>query len=152
MDDADQDRTRPPVVWRPDGSGVLPGGQVGGDVQVGESWSRRFRPDVEPVEGLHAIVEEDWFASDPDPNEPGPPARFTVTCQTWACVCTDPDDPGGTEEWSDYDYHESEVFYPTLEDADRAAKESAEASVGVGIGWDGSPPWHEPRDIDTPGL
>jgi hypothetical protein len=54
-------------------------------------------------------------------------------------TCTDPADPGSTETWSDYAYHDEPGTYASDQDADRAARQLAAtfpAMAGL-VSWDG---------------
>jgi hypothetical protein len=85
---------------------VLPGGDVGGDGQEGESYSRRFvqwRPDLELWTVLTAYFYVFVETNDDDEETD----RF-VQCQVEVIRCRDLKDPGGTEELADagyIDYH-----------------------------------------------
>jgi hypothetical protein len=119
--------------WVPDGSGVLSGGDVGGDVQASDSWSVRFVPKAEPDDGLHGLITEYWYAEAMDDG------TFGVTCQIEYMVCTDVEDPGGTETYAetDYDTGADVRAYETAEAAGTAAQYQAKQSTPDGYAWDG---------------
>jgi hypothetical protein len=130
-----------PLTWAPDGSGVIDGGHVGGDVQVSDCWSVRFRPSFEPDDALYAFVDENWYVEIFDHSETGGDVTYGVTCQVQFMICSDLDDAGSTEEWCDYRYHSpSMAVYKTLEEAEKEAERLARASDGTDIGWDGRTP------------
>lgn len=88
-----------------------PGGDVGGDVQVGESWCRRFTHPV--TEGEHAVVTVYFYLSEVD-------GVKEMTRQIEYLLCRDPDDPGGTEIWADQ--YDNEVRVSDSELTEGAAK------------------------------
>jgi hypothetical protein len=119
-------------MWQPDGRGVLPGGDCGGDIQRGESFSVRYvRPDMPG-----SLITRTAYAVENCPGE------FTVQILTEWLVCTDPADPGGTEIWSD-----SERNYegtPIYNRAWKAEDAASQAALGMlreagSHDWDGQP-------------
>jgi hypothetical protein len=82
---------------------VLPGGDIGGDAQVSESFSVRFHYRDRPG----AMVAYCYYAA----IDLHHPATISVERQTEYLVCTDPNDPGGTEVWST---HRSTPSSPSL--------------------------------------
>lgn len=156
MDDSGERRE---TTWARDGSEVVPNGDVGGDVQVGGSWAVRFRPDVEPVPGLHAMVTESFFASDLgiDDGQELPAdhldhVRFTVTCYTEWLVCSDPGDPGGTEVWSDAVFADLDLRCSDLDAADQEAWQYAATSLAEDVVWRDPPSRVAAPTGDTPTL
>jgi hypothetical protein len=121
--------------WQPDGTGVRPGGDVGGDRQATESYSIRYTTPDRPG----ALVTVYFYGERTGRGEYG------VTMQTEWLVCADPTDPGGTEQWSEADYHDlsPEVITSRVE-AERIAREHAESHTADEVTWDGRTPW-EPR-------
>jgi hypothetical protein len=87
---------RPVWVWDQRGGGVLPGGDVGGDTQISESFSVRFHHRGRPG----AMVTDCYYAA----ANLHDPAAISVDYQTEYLVCADPNDPGATEVWSAYCY------------------------------------------------
>ena len=128
------------AAWTPDGTGVMPAGDVGGDRQVTEAYSVRYvRPDRPG-----ALVTVSCYGEDLNADGAGPP-RYTLTAEVETMRCTDPADPGGTELWSDYTYRTgAEGRYASLAELERAARAAAEEHTPAGIGWDGRAPWEEP--------
>jgi hypothetical protein len=123
--------------WQPDGTGVTSGGDVGGDIQVGEdSYSVRYlRADMPG-----SMITITFYPVEYDEC----PGEYVVQRQTEWLVCEDPADPGGTEIWSEYEYddlptHDSD----TIAGAEREAQEYAEAALGYASDhqWDGEPEW-----------
>jgi hypothetical protein len=78
-------------------------GEIGGDIQMGAAWSRRFalrRPD-----GQWAVITDSFYAACHD-GVSGPvtdESELYVQNQIEWQVCTDLRDLGGTETWSDYE-------------------------------------------------
>lgn len=83
---------------------IYEAGPVGGDYQVSDGWNVRYTLQDGPDDGLHAIIDENFYVeSGPDGASP-----YVVTTQTMYQVCTDPEDPGGTEVYADYEYDEDD--------------------------------------------
>jgi hypothetical protein len=125
------------LEWQRDATG--PGGFVGGDNQAAQSHSLRWLPVSEPDDGLHAMVTEYWYAELVDAPDDERDGMYGVTCMTEFMVCTDPDDPGGSEVSCDYDYYEEALLHSRLEDADRQAKVRADGirDSRYSFVWDG---------------
>jgi hypothetical protein len=125
----------PGLDWVRDqqGGGVLPGGDVGGDAQLGESFSVRFwhrdHPGAMVGYRYYAALDLDDLTS------------VYVERQTEYLVCTDPTDPGGSEVWSDCRYEAVERDLGTVEAATAAARQAAEAHLVCDEDWRGRPPW-----------
>jgi hypothetical protein len=83
----------PASAWYVDATGVVPDGVQGGDIQIGDSWGLRLRRDDKPG----SIIDITYWAF-ADPENRG---EFGVTRQVEWLVCEDPEDPWGTEIWSD---------------------------------------------------
>ncbi len=112
---------------------MLPGGDVGGDAQLDESFSVRFWHRDRPG----ALVRHCYYAAlDLDDL-----ATLYVERQTELLACTDPDDPGGTEVWSDYRYETVRRGFASVEAATAAAKHAAEVHLVCDEPWSGRPPW-----------
>lgn len=125
------------ITWRREGD-ICAGGAVGGDWQASEAWNMRFLPCEEPDDGLHALVDENWYAERvDDPKDSDKVLGYQVTCQTTLTICTDTTDPGGTEEWTDIIYDSLAKLYDTADQAEAVAKHEAETSDPSMIGWDG---------------
>ena len=119
-------------TWQPDGSGVRMGGDRGGDFQAGDSFSVRYvRPDL-PGALITRTVYPVYGAC---------PGEFAVQIETEWLLCTDPADPGGTEVWSDYAYHDQSGTYGSAAAARAAASRVAtELLQDAGShDWDGQP-------------
>lgn len=129
------------TVWKDDGNGVRAAGAVGGDIQVGEAYSRRF---VHSRLAGRAITVQAYpvMGDSSTPEIPNDVIRLEV--QTELMVATDPDDLGSTEVWSDYEYSELpeafEVDYPDVETAELAARRYLkQLDPALHFGWDGRP-------------
>lgn len=112
--------------WREDGPELMEtdAGDIAGDTQAGASYSRRYV--FGPVEGRYLVVDDYTYVErwgqldgvDPDPEYP-----YGVGEVTHYAVCTDPDEPGGTEVSADVQHGEGSVFgYKTAEEADEKAR------------------------------
>jgi len=121
--------------WLPDGTGIHCSGQTGGDAQVGESFSVRFRRSDRPG----AIITRTAYPVHVAGSCRG---QFLVRLQTEWLVCNDPADPGGTEVWSDNAYDDEAASYGTIADAERAAQNTANEllSDAGSLSWDGLAP------------
>jgi hypothetical protein len=125
----------PGPLWVRDqrGGGVLPGG----DAQLDESFSVCFWHRDHPG----ALVRCCYYAAlDLDDL-----TSIYVERQTEYLVCTDPDDPGSTEEWSDYAYATVQRGLGSVEAATAAARRIAEAHLACDEAWSGRPPWEPER-------
>jgi hypothetical protein len=129
----------PPWLRDQRGGGVLPGGDVGGDAQLDESFSVRFHHHDHP----RALVTFYYYAAlDLDDL-----TTVFVEQQTEYMVCTDPSDPGSTELWSDYRYRPVATGFESVEAATAAAKQAAEAHLVCDEDWSGRPPWEPERTM-----
>lgn len=122
--------------WQPDGTGVQPGGDIGGDIQVGDSYSVRFLNPGLP----HALITCTAYPA----GESGPDSvDFYVQVEIESLTCDDPADPGGTETWSDVEYHrpDDEAWYGTVAEAEEAARRTAAHYLEYAdyLDWDGEP-------------
>jgi hypothetical protein len=128
-------RTDDPGLWwvrDRAGGGVLPGGDVGGDAQLAESFSVRFHHRDQPG----AMVTYCYYAAlDLDDL-----ATIYVEQQAELLVCTDPADP---EVRSDYRYTTLQRGFGSVEAATAAAKRAAEGRLVCDEPWSGRPPWLE---------
>lgn len=98
------------------------GGAVGGDIQVGTAWSRRFARINE--ENNYEVKEVSIYATQEEGSE-----EFNVQRQIGTTICKDYTDPGSTEILSDYGYEDiNYTGYNTLETADEFAKQQASSS------------------------
>lgn len=95
---------------------VMEGGDVGGDLQISEVYEVRWYRQL--VDGRFALVSRRYYVSAPSPHRFKADDLF-IECQTEYLVCTDLDDPGGTEDWSRY------VYRDVVEPVDSASNESA---------------------------
>jgi hypothetical protein len=127
------DHRRPTWVRDERGGGVLPGGDLGGDIQLDESFSVRFHYRDRPG----ALVTYCYYAA----TDLDDPASICVEQQTELLVCTDPADPGGTEVWSDYRYTTLARGFDSVEAATAAAKQAAEEHLVCNEPWSGRSPW-----------
>jgi hypothetical protein len=120
--------------WITDTMGVQPGGDVGGDIQAGESYAVRYRrPDQEC-----AIITCTAFPA----QSPTRPGVFFVQVQTEWLVCADPRDPGGTEIWSESDTYDEAATYDSAAEAQAVARRVATSLLddAASHDWDGLPP------------
>jgi hypothetical protein len=121
--------------WQPDGTGVQPGGDIGGDIQAGDSYSVRFRNPGLP----HAIITYTAYPA----GESGPDSgEFYVQAEIESLTCTDPADPGGTETWSEVEYPPpGDGWYDSVAEAEEAARKDAASYLDYAycLDWDGEP-------------
>ena len=126
------------TTWVPDGEGVQPGGDIGGDAQATGSFCVRYLADTLS----DALVTVYFYGSFADMHAAEPAGPYPVTIQTEAMVCSDRSDPGSTEIWSSCTYTTAAV--PPLADraaAEQAARDLAGRHTGNDIDWDGRPPY-----------
>jgi hypothetical protein len=117
---------------------IFEGGTSGGDWQVSDDVNVRYRLTAEPDDGLFAMVDENFYVESRADDYQSPP--YVVVCQAQYHVCTDPENPGGTETYSDYEYDDSvapNAEYDNLDDAIKAARKLAEDAEPSWIIWDG---------------
>jgi hypothetical protein len=138
--------TETPKFWRkadgepPDGDSPLAAGQVGGDIQAGDGWSIRYVPMDQPQDGLYALVTVSVYPVahwQINGLKPGEKPRWAWQQQIEYLVCTDIEDPGSTEEYSDVAYHDSYYDYASLEEATVAAKAFFDDWSAGDTTWDG---------------
>jgi hypothetical protein len=119
------------------GGEVLPGGDVGGDAQLDESFSVRFhhrdRPGAMVTFYYYAALDLDDLTT------------LSVERQTELLACTDPADSGGTEVWSDSRYETVQRGFGSVEAATAAARRAAEAHLACDEAWSGQLPWEPER-------
>jgi hypothetical protein len=129
----EQSRNMPSGGWVADGSGVQPGGHVGGDRQIGESYGVRYRRS----DMLCAFITRIAYPT----AAPGQSGAFFVQVQTEWLTCEDPLDPGGTETWSDTSYDDEPGLYWSIKEAGEAARQVAVELLADAAShdWDGSP-------------
>jgi hypothetical protein len=120
--------------WHPDGNGVGSMGDIGGDIQAGDSYSVCYVLSGKPG----SLITVTFYPVEYDEL----PGEFVVQRQVEFLVCEDPSDPGGTETWSDCAYDDvSDTVMDTAAEAEAEAREFAETALGRGWThcWDGEP-------------
>jgi len=126
------------VAWEQHGEIVRDAGDVGGDEQVGESSSMRF---VNPDLPGRVITIYAYPVGVNHLGEDGDQIKVTgIQSATEFMICTDVDNPGDTEIWSDYTYVD-EVIRPfaELEAAERTAAGLLALADPKNIDWNGEP-------------
>lgn len=126
---------------------VQSGGDVGGDYQVGESYSVRYRHPDHPG----AVVTRYFYAEEHAPDHAGN-RQYGVSIQDELIRCSDPEQPGDTELWSDARYDATGQIYETPLQAEHAAIAAAYDPAwerDVPIEWDGHAPWEDPAIAGT---
>lgn len=124
------------------------GGTVGGD-GAGEAWSVRYGKRND--DGTFAFITSYYYSVDgaargwgdttDDDGDPVP-QRFSVENMTEFLICTDSDDLGSTEKWSEYKYDdELSLRYLDEADAEREAQAYAAGELAgefrYNYSWDG---------------
>ncbi len=124
--------------WVPDGKGVLEGGDmVGGDRQVTKAWDVRYWLTGIPGRTLHSCVTVSYYGTQPEDGD-----VITVSVTYEFLVCTNPADPGGSEEWSDSSYVDNVAGpYDTYAEAEDMALQLAGGHLAHEVDWDGMAPW-----------
>lgn len=110
------------TAWRETTSQIFrDAGDVGGDIQAGESYCRSYV--FGPIEGRYLVVDEFTYPTFIEvPETDARHGKFGVDEQTSYTICTDPDDPGSTEVDSNVIYGEGDArIFETAEDAGRGA-------------------------------
>lgn len=111
------------LEWREDEVGMLEdAGDVGGDLQAGPSFSRRFI--FGPVEGHYMVIEEYAYAEELDVDEDDERhGGFGASEMTMFTICTDLTDVGGSEIAADVSYGGGGyLVHDTVEQATAEAK------------------------------
>lgn len=127
----------PSSPWHLDGKGIIDGGDVGGDIQVGTAWSVRYIRDDMPGS---LIIETVYVVKTPSGRGHG----YAYETRSTYLVCTDPADPEGTKVWSHTEKEGSLCDYPTAKEASDDAWQvvlriNTDAQAGAHDGWDGTP-------------
>ena len=114
------------------------GGTVGGD-GAGEATSVRYtRPDVPG-----AMITVSYYTVDRvergGQDEADDSPRWDVESQTEFLICTDPEDPGMSEVWSDYVYDSDHyaVSFPTEAEAEEKRDAALRRESPDFYSWDG---------------
>ncbi len=130
--------------WRRVDPAVENGGDVGGDIQCTDSYSVRYRPIAEPDDGQYALVTIYFYGCDTPASYggrrwEGPPATgHWVRQQVEFLICEDPEEPGGSEVYAEYTYHDLPDSYPDAEAAKGAAWGMAQREPAIqSLDWDG---------------
>lgn len=108
---------------------ILPGGDIGGDDQAGDSYSLRYHLQDDPrrIVTVYTYPVEDR-------------GRYRVETQTELMVCDDPRDPGTTEQWSDAIYATARPVFSSVAEAGRHAEQLIRDHRASDIRWDGKAP------------
>jgi hypothetical protein len=89
---------------------------------------------------VHALVSAYFFGArlrTYGAEQPAGDDGFWVAEQVEFLLCTDPTDPGGTEVWSDIQYHDYPDRYVNADVAERVARQMAEDASCEAVTWDG---------------
>lgn len=111
---------------------------VDSDDAVGRAWNTRYRRKGDPGgDGAYAIVDEDWYVAMYGNDKVG--YFVDVVCRTYYGRHTNPNDPGGSEMFGDYDYDREWTIngFVSLPEAEREAKRLACSDTADQITWDG---------------
>src|SRR3954451_13325556 len=94
------------MPWYQRKSGIQPGGDIGGEAQKTDSVSIRYhhtdRPDAVTTIYAYGIPAISLSGS-----------GYAVEIQAEFSICLDPDDPGGSELWSDAEFSRLPDIQPT---------------------------------------
>jgi hypothetical protein len=121
--------------WRPDGTGIVSHGDCGGDIQVGDSYSVRFRHPRLP----NAVITRSAYAANDTDRNPG---EYFVQVLTEWLVCTDPERPGDTETWSDASHDDWDGTWASAAEAEADARDRVASELlsnAYCLDWDGQP-------------
>lgn len=124
-------------------------GDIGGDVQIGKSYSIRFYhahlPGRLVTVAAYPIRTKNYTGEYGDADE-----VITLEQQTEVMICGDVQDPGSTERWSEVEYtalpERFDGVYATVKEAERAARQLITQTRPEHIDWDGLPEWAIERD------
>lgn len=119
------------------GPGAVNAGDIGGDEQITAAWSVRFTHVTKP--GSLLTVAFYGEASDPDA-----PATYRLTRQDEYLTCTDPGDPGGSQDWCEYAFTDVTAgrTFTSGDQLGRAAIDAARELTSDSLLWDGEPFFH----------
>lgn len=107
-----------PDTWIEDPQGLMDEGSIGGDIQAGPAWGRRFVRWM-PTISKWALITDAFYRTEEE-NRDGT-TTAGICNQTEFLVCTDPTDPGGTEGYSDYTYEDLDIADDSNDDSKRLA-------------------------------
>lgn len=126
-------------VWIPDPDATMYDSDVGGDEQATRSFDRRFwHRDQHGVLLNVAFYGVDVRYRRNNPPPENEPPEYQVCAQYEFMVCSDPNDPGGTEIWSDVRYATDERrTYTDPDEVTEAARAAALAYEPTNIYWEG---------------
>lgn len=121
------------------------GGTIMGDGDTGRGWLVEYKSDELPTARAttyYHVVD----LRERDSDREGEERLYVVSEMTEYIIFTDPEDIGGSETWSDYDYS-GDGSYLSYESEDRALEEAqrlAEVEAGnhnsmTTLYWDGTP-------------
>jgi hypothetical protein len=127
------------------GDEIQPDGTVGGDgahEAVSVRYSRTSRDEPAVITAYWYVVDERERQSEDQLADTLYETRpFHVEEMTVYTVCTDTDDPGGTETWSEIEYGEGSVYaYETVEQAEAERDRMASWDEAGYYLWDGKIP------------
>ena len=120
--------------WRELGSGASPAGDVGGDAQEGDAFSRHWVADL--PNGLFARIEIAFYVQRSDDQEDAP--ALVIARQTEYLVCRDPDDAGSTELASETIYDQPHEWAES-DPAEATAKLACESLYLHDVAWPDEP-------------
>lgn len=127
-------------MWREIGT-LDDRGDVGGDLQAGRAYSRRFARQLDG--GEFAVIDIHYVAARDDEFTAGARLNeFWVHLDVEYLLCTDPSRPGDTEMWSNgygYGGDRRQHVFRAAGEAERRAKRLAQAIRPRDITWNGDP-------------
>lgn len=115
------------------GSGASP------DDRVGTSFETRYWKEVD---GEFFVATEEYFVVTVEPSQARPHGSYGLVGAYQFSVCTDVDDVGGTEVWSDceYDHGLTAFFCDDLAKAEALCRQEALSDQRHTLSWDGGIP------------
>lgn len=121
-------------VWRY-GEGT---GQSGDD-RIGTSFDARYWKEID---GQFFVATEEYYVKNSVPNCDRPHGSYEAVGSYMFTICTDLEDVGGTEVWSDveYDYDLNALYCDSLADAETQCRRFALADQRHTLLWEGGIP------------
>ena len=131
------------LTWRELGNGPSPAGDVGGDAQEGDAFSRCWAAEL--PNGLFARIEMAFYVQRKDrrpmlgiPSDLPEPEPLSISRQIEYMVCRDPEDAGTTEVASETEQDDPYEWFDT-EPTEANAKIACESVYQADVEWPTGP-------------